>query len=505
MRYYYSLNIPYHWNDISMMIEENYAHEYEHNDVLVMAVHHHQTIQKIKESNPGHNKIIIYQLEPLYKNHWWPEDYVISRIKGADEVWDYDLDNIEVLKKYGIDAKFKPFLYCNSLKKIENREEPDIDIFFYGSSTEYRAKIIENLTNKGLIGKKTVWLWNFGPQCEILNEFIGRSKIILNLNTTGLVENGQNIQKQSRIYYALINNKCVVSQKSARNYYGDLIVEADDDELLKTLEDLLDGDKWKQYSNVSDKFKQMSVSTILSPESIQNNSNKIAVFYHVYQANDWKKLFQEQINSLIVSGIYDECDFIHIGINGDQELPFVLDKMKVHYNENKILEANTLQSLWEFCKENQDYRVMYFHTKGLTHTTEYNCSITTNAWRIYLEYFVIHKWKTCLEDLNSYDCVGAEWIDETKFLDPELQEFTYEHNPHYSGNFWWSNASYISQLDINFIYNEERGLTRWKSEIWIGTKNPNYKSYHNSGINFRDTTLYHTLYSPSYYIDKDTN
>lgn len=503
MRYFYSLNIPYHWNDICMMIDENYAHEYEHNDVVVMAVHHHQSIEQIKESNPGHNKIIIYQLEPLCKDHWWNEEYIISRIKDADEIWDYDLDNIEILKKYGIDAKFKPFLYCNNLKKIENREEPDIDVFFYGTSTPYRSKIIEILTNHGLIGRKTVWLWNYGNGSEIFNEFISRSKIILNLNTTDSSESGQRIQKQSRIYYALINDKCVVSEKSVRNYYGDLIVEVEKDDLLKTIEYLLEEDRWKQYSNVSDKFKQLNIDNIVSENYQEKKTNKIAIFYHVYQANDWKKLYQEQINSLIVSGLYDQCDLIHIGINGDQELPFVLDKMRVQYNENKILEANTLQSLWEFCKENPDHRVMYLHTKGLTHTTEYNCSITSNAWRIYLEYFTIHKWKTCLGDLEFHDCVGAEWVDETKFFDSEIQEFTYEHNPHYSGNFWWANASYISNLDIDFIYNEDKGLTRWKSEIWIGTKNPNYKSYHNSNINFRDTTLYDTLYSPNYYIDKN--
>jgi hypothetical protein len=233
--------------------------------------------------------------------------------------------------------------------------------------------------------------------------------------------------------------------------------------------------------------------------------NKIAIFYHVYQANEWKKLYQEQINSLIVSGIYDECDFIHIGINGDQELPFVLDKMKIQYNENKILEANTLQSLWEFCIKNTDYRVMYFHTKGITRTSEYNCSITTNAWRIYLEYFVIHKWKKCIKDLNEYDCVGAEWSDQTKFTNSESEESEYGISPHYSGNFWWANASYIQGLDIGYIYNEEMGRTRWKSELWIGTKNPKFKSYHKVYSSIGDISLYDFIYSPDKYMDKPEN
>jgi hypothetical protein len=253
MLYYYSANIPYHWNDISMMIEENYAHEYEHNDIVVMAVHHHQTIEQIKEFNPGHNRIIVYQLEPLSKNHWWSEEYIISRIKDADEVWDYDLDNIEVLKKYGIEAKFKPFLYADSLKRIENKEEPDIDVLFYGSSTKYRSHMMEIITNCGLIGKKIVWLWNFSNENKILDEFISRSKIILDLPSD---ENDEKqLQKQSRIYYALINDKCIVSQKSFKNYFGDLIIEVEKNDVKSTLENLLENDNWKQYSNISEKFK----------------------------------------------------------------------------------------------------------------------------------------------------------------------------------------------------------------------------------------------------------
>ena len=59
MKYYYSTTLPYHWNDIAQMIDENYAHEYEPNDLLVMTVHHHHSIEKIKSENPGHGKVII--------------------------------------------------------------------------------------------------------------------------------------------------------------------------------------------------------------------------------------------------------------------------------------------------------------------------------------------------------------------------------------------------------------------------------------------------------------
>jgi len=481
-----------HWSDITQMVDANYAHDYSPNDLLVLSLHHHHSVEKIKSENPGHEKVIIYQLEPLVKNHWWSTEHIISRLEGADEIWDYDLDNIEVLKQHGIDAKFKPFLYTESLGRVENKEEPDIDILFYGTPTEHRSKILEIISNCGVLFENVVNAYNI--EGKLLDEFIGRSKIILDLqdNYKFLKEQKDYIQKQSRIYYALINNKCVISEKSKRNYFGDLITECNGSDILTIIRHLLDNDKWKEYSNVSERFKQTTINDMIS-NTKEVEKNKIAVFYHIYQENNWKELYDEQINSLINSGIYEKCDFIHIGINGDQELPFILDKMIIHYNEDKILEANTLQKLWEFSKDNQDYKVLYFHSKGVTHSKE-DYYFKVNSWRIYLEYFVIHNWKQCIEDLNSYDCVGAEWEKQSKFFDYDLQDFVYGHNPHYSGNFWWANTSYISNLDLNYIYNDEKGLTRWRSEFWIGTNNPNYKCYHNS-----NKLLYEFNYSPNYY------
>ena len=498
MKYYYWITFDYHWEDITKMVDENYAHEYDSNDVLVLAVHHHQTIEQIKENNPDHKKIIIYQLEPLVDNHWWSKDYIVSRLRGADEVWDYDLDNIEILKSYGIDAKFKPFKYTESLKTSKNVENPDIDVFFYGTLTEHRSKILEIITNCGLIGRTTAW--SYGLSKEMLDEFIGRSKIVLDLQDNYKFNKKPEgyIQKQSRIYYLLINNKCVVSEKSKKNYFDNLITECDQNDLKDTIDYLLENDRWKYFSDVSEQFRKLSEKQLIHRSL--NQKNKIAIFYHLYQAKNWKKIFQEQMSSLIESGLYDNCDFIHIGINGDEELPFTLDKMRVEYNENKILEANTLQRAWEFSNNNQDYKILYFHSKGVTWSDHPYYSVTTTSWRKYLEYFVIKNWKTCIGDLNSYDCVGAEWIYKAKLTDLDLQKDTYLIVPHYNGNFWWASAKYLSQLDLDYIYNEEKGWARFKSEFWMGTKKPKFKSYHNSY-----KLLYQFNYTPDYYTKDVTN
>lgn len=203
-------------------------------------------------------------------------------------------------------------------------------------------------------------------------------------------------------------------------------------------------------------------------------TNKIVIFYHLAQMNDWKNIYQEQMQSLVTSGLYDACDFIHIGINGNEPLPFTLDKIKIKYNLESILEAYTLRDLWNFCNENKDYKVLYFHAKGVSWSTESpmcskinNFLFNVNSWRLNLEFFNIHKWKENVNLLEHYDCVGTEY-KKTAIL--KVYNFEPIDAPHYSGNFWWANASFISNLDPNYLFDSTDDITRYRSELWIGTK-----------------------------------
>lgn len=256
MNYIYPTTLSNHWNDIYLMIYENYRHDLNDSDLLIIGCCAYHNIKDLKEMYPGYERYVVYQLEPLTSNHYWYDaNKIIERICDADEVWDYDLDNLEVLKQNGISAKFKPFVYAESLKRIQNQEEPDIDVLFYGSLTDSRLKILSDISERTLYTPFMILTHTDGVQ---LDEYIGRSKIIIDLHTEG----DNDIQKQSRIYYALINNKCVISQKSKRNYFGDLIIEPQEDfcaDLLYTLE----SGNWKNYSqNTSEKFKLHSKNLI---------------------------------------------------------------------------------------------------------------------------------------------------------------------------------------------------------------------------------------------------
>jgi hypothetical protein len=195
---------------------------------------------------------------------------------------------------------------------------------------------------------------------------------------------------------------------------------------------------------------------------------KIAIFYHIGQIGIGAFVYINQVHRLYTSGLIGEASYIHFGVNGNQELFNVPDKVRVVYNQNHKEETETLMSLRDFCKQNPDYKVLYFHTKGVSKE-----NINAESWRLMMEYFVIDKWKKCIEYLNECDVVGSNlkvlgpttWSDGT-------QTWEKVGTQHFVGNFWWANSSYVNTLDDEFLKSDFR-LDR---EFWIGTGNGKMKS-----------------------------
>jgi len=98
-------------------------------------------------------------------------------------------------------------------------------------------------------------------------------------------------------------------------------------------------------------------------------------------------------------------------------------------------------------------------------------------WRNYMLYFLVEKYKICLDILKTYDTCGVDLR-----LDPV---------EHYSGNFWWSTANHINNLpefkDMNIILSE-----RHKAEFWI-CSNGKHNNLWNCGINQMERHLHRYL------------
>lgn len=251
MYYYYNIWLGGVWDSLAKMIEENYATQENSHCTVVLGSYVHNPVKELR--NVIKTPIVVYQTEPLVENHWWKTEHLINNIRDADEIWDFDYQNVEVLRSYGIDAKFKPPLYTNHLKRVETVQNPDIDVLFYGTFTSYRSNILFNFIEKSiipvhhfdLVNKMNIMtLYNFTG--DKLHEYLSRSKIILNISPY----EGDKRQEQVRIFYNLINGKCVVSEKSPINYYGDMIVEFQGTQQLsdKILQ-LLENDNWRKYTN----------------------------------------------------------------------------------------------------------------------------------------------------------------------------------------------------------------------------------------------------------------
>lgn len=205
---------------ISEATKDNYY--IEENAVVVMCNYLYNDLKHLREIHPN-SKIIVYQLEPISENNtWWPPEVITRYLHEADEVWDYDLNNIKYLKEQcGIHAFFRPFIFSESCCKYVTPDvEKDIDVLFYGGYTEYRCNFVNELVTH-IPGRSFVWVHN--TLHPIIDTYISRAKVVINIHQFKNMPQ----QEQARLFYLLSNGKNVVSEKSQYNVYGDLVPEAE--------------------------------------------------------------------------------------------------------------------------------------------------------------------------------------------------------------------------------------------------------------------------------------
>jgi hypothetical protein len=219
---------------------------------------------------------------------------------------------------------------------------------------------------------------------------------------------------------------------------------------------------------------------------------KLHAFYHVYQTDGWEDMYMEQMHLLCVSGLSNELSSLTIGVVGDKPLPYLPTKnTSVVYHVGNSEETDTLILLNEFAKNTSDCGILYFHTKGVSHTDLFT---NVSCWRRYMEYFVIFNWKLCIEMLSHGDAVGVNFDSHTYF----------GIKPHFSGGMWWARSSYINKLDHSFLMTD----FRYDREFWIGSaitqgKPVTFVELHNSGLNnINGAKHYHQIYTPCEYVSK---
>ncbi|TDR31007.1 hypothetical protein [Hydromonas duriensis] len=152
------------------------------------------------------DNIIIYNWEQVAHDvPYFTQRYFRQMINA--HVWDYNLRNIESLKKAGIhDIHHVPMSFVPEMCRAPKVEQQDIDVLFYGIINERRAAILQAMRNKGL---KLVTTEDSGWMAgEKRDELIARSKIVLNMHFFDVAR----VFEIARVSYLLANSKAVVSE-----------------------------------------------------------------------------------------------------------------------------------------------------------------------------------------------------------------------------------------------------------------------------------------------------
>lgn len=179
------------------------------NDVIICGAHDLSHNQSIDDYKRRYGKVIVFNQEPLLaKQRNFMHIGYFAWLSMADEVWDYDEENLKVLRLIRPDVKLHILQPYKAWPKEANK---DVDILFYGSMNNHRKTILDSLSQRHNV-KILTNCWD-GHE---LDRWILRSKILLNLH----YYNETSLQEQARMI-RWIGAPCrIVSEPSVHNYLG---------------------------------------------------------------------------------------------------------------------------------------------------------------------------------------------------------------------------------------------------------------------------------------------
>lgn len=189
--------------------------------------------------------------------------------------------------------------------------------------------------------------------------------------------------------------------------------------------------------------------------------SKIGCFIHSTNMAIWN---DEMLISLILNiegnGLLDALDFLFISNIGtpldEQKICGMHPKIRVqnYSSDLSLFENVTLKTMHAFAKLNQDYKLFYMHTKGVSHEKNSEFMKGILSWNRYTLCCLVEQYKACLQLLNTYDTVGCQFTNDDT------------NTPHYSGNFWWTTSKYISSLSVYDL------KLKHDAEFWLMRNKP---------------------------------
>ena len=147
---------------------------------------------------------ILYNLEQVEAGSPWMTPRLLELFR-RHELWDYSERNAARLAELGIPRpRVVPIGFVPELARIPGSTE-DIDVLFYGSLNDRRARVLDELRRRGLRVEAL-----FGVYGEERDRAISRSKVVLNVHYYEA-----KVFEIVRVSYLLANRRCVVSERGA--------------------------------------------------------------------------------------------------------------------------------------------------------------------------------------------------------------------------------------------------------------------------------------------------
>ena len=262
------------FDHVEIMLRDLYENDPLYDKVIfVLGYHLLKSLQNIRKEAPDH-KIIIFQLEQFYDGTPWAKPNVYNLLKEADEVWDYDESNASWINShFNMDVKLHPMRYSPTLKRIPSintlsDDELDIDLLFYGFLHEKRAKLISSVQS-GMRGHGKIFDL-CGVYGDELDGYIKRAKIIANVHYAT-----HHKQEQARMFYPVINGRCIVSELSPKNYMGNSIIQVPYNDMASAIITLINDGKWKEQAlNCERSYQDLCSKSMNVPISLKRPANQ---------------------------------------------------------------------------------------------------------------------------------------------------------------------------------------------------------------------------------------
>lgn len=252
----------------------------------------------------------------------------------------------------------------------------------------------------------------------------------------------------------------------------------------------------RDQRGVDEPIPPVPLAEILAFEAVP--SLPIYGWLHVATIGSWESILRELFSQIERSGLRAATSKVFVGVVGpDADLSWFPPWVEVVKRDGILTkgENSTLQALWEWSKTAVPGKVWYVHTKGASHPGNRNVI----AWRDYLTWANILRWRDRAAALDTHDASGVDYVDLTDNykwfselwgalrLIPGTRGFP--------GNFWWATTDYLASIPLG---DNMDAYDRWASEwLVIGTGAPRVQNVHDARVNHYNSLYPRSRYDPA--------